>query len=128
MSQIKDLWIRTEQARAEGEGMDLLRSGERQRPNEAHVDHNIVAAQNSVQKVRSVKVRFPKVRSPKVRSLKVHSLEVEERMRDWAQNIKQSEGNPLNNASGACETDKPEGTRDVEKFLKEQQDRLWRNE
>ena len=83
--------------------MDLLRSGERQRPNEAHVDHNIVAAQNSVQ-------------------------EVEERMRDWAQNIKQSEGNPLNNASGACETDKPEGTRDVEKFLKEQQDRLWRNE
>lgn len=27
-----------------------------------------------------------------------------------------------------CETDKPEGTRDVDKFLKEQQDRLWRGE
>lgn len=24
-----------------------------------------------------------------------------------------------------CETDKPEGTRDPDKFLKEQQDRLW---
>jgi len=27
-----------------------------------------------------------------------------------------------------CEADKPEGTRDVEKFLKEQQDKLWRGE
>lgn len=27
-----------------------------------------------------------------------------------------------------CEADKPEGTRDVEKFLKEQQNKLWRDE
>ena len=27
-----------------------------------------------------------------------------------------------------AETDKPEGTRDVEKFLKEQQDALWRDD
>jgi hypothetical protein len=28
----------------------------------------------------------------------------------------------------ACEADKPEGTRDPDKFLKEQQDKLWRGE
>ena len=27
-----------------------------------------------------------------------------------------------------CETDKPIGTRDVDKFLREQQDKLWRDE
>ena len=27
-----------------------------------------------------------------------------------------------------CEADKPEGTRDVDKFLKEQQDKLWRGD
>ena len=27
-----------------------------------------------------------------------------------------------------CEADKPEGTRDVDKFLKEQQDKLWRDD
>jgi hypothetical protein len=27
-----------------------------------------------------------------------------------------------------CEADKPEGTRDVDKYLKEQQDKLWRED
>jgi len=31
-------------------------------------------------------------------------------------------------AEPTCEADKPEGTRDVDKFLKEQQEKLWRGD
>ena len=40
----------------------------------------------------------------------------------WTYGLSKEEG------VATCESDKPEGTRDVEKYLREQQDALWRND
>ena len=130
MSYMKEEWLKREQARAE-ESLDAKETeAQYQAAYQAEypgIFTRDISQEEHLKRLKKIKEELEAYdTAPELRQLVPTGTKIADKM------VKTFYGEssvaPLLKDQGGSETDKAEGTRDVEKFLKEQQAALWRGE